>query len=143
LLGAFSSYKFIQAAGGLVEKEGKFLFIKRNGLWDIPKGKLEKKESIEEGAIREIEEECGIDRPAIISHLLDTWHTYQYKGKNVLKKTYWFYLESSGKEEELIPQSEEGITEVGYFGLDELAEIEGNTFVSILEVIQKMRDLKK
>ncbi|MFT4602413.1 MAG: 8-oxo-dGTP pyrophosphatase MutT (NUDIX family), partial [Arenicella sp.] len=52
----FENFKFIEAAGGLVEFKGKFLFIKRNGLWDIPKGKLEKGESIEEGAVREIEE---------------------------------------------------------------------------------------
>ncbi|MEO9532100.1 MAG: NUDIX domain-containing protein [Crocinitomicaceae bacterium] len=143
LLDAFKSFKFIQAAGGLVEKNGKFLFIKRNGLWDIPKGKIEKGESVEEGAIREIEEECGIEEPKIITHLLDTWHTYNYKGKDVLKKTYWYYLASSGKKEELIPQEEEGITDVGYFSLDKLSEIEANTYISILEVIEKMRALKK
>ena len=138
----FENYKFIEAAGGLVEFEGKFLFIKRNGLWDIPKGKLEKGESIEEGAIREIEEECGVENPQIISHLVDTFHTYNYKNKDVLKKTYWYYLKLS-EVKELVPQGEEGITEVGFFGLDELEEIEANTYVSILEVIQKMKELKK
>ncbi|MFT4600976.1 MAG: 8-oxo-dGTP pyrophosphatase MutT (NUDIX family), partial [Arenicella sp.] len=124
---------------GLVEFKGKFLFIKRNGLWDIPKGKLEKGESIEEGAVREIEEECGVENPVILSHLVDTFHTYNYKGKDVLKKTYWFHL-SLDEVNELVPQGEEGITEVGFFGLDELNEIEANTYVSILEVIQKMKE---
>jgi ADP-ribose pyrophosphatase YjhB (NUDIX family) len=138
----FENFKFIQAAGGLVEFNEKFLFIKRNGLWDIPKGKLEKGESIEEGAIREIEEECGVENPVIVGHLLNTFHTYNHKGKDVLKKTYWYHLKLD-KVHQLVPQGEEGITEVGFYGLDELEEIESNTFVSILEVIEKMKELKK
>ena len=143
LLKAFKSFKFMQAAGGLVEKNGKYLFIKRNGLWDIPKGKLEKGESVEEGAIREIEEECGITSPVISHHLLDTWHTYEHKGKNVLKKTYWFYLKATDNGDVLVPQLDEGITDAGYFGLDELSGIKENTYLSILDVIQKVEELKK
>ena len=60
-----SHFKLIIAAGGIVEKDHLFLFIKRNGKWDIPKGKLEKGENEEEGAIREIEEECNIHAPII------------------------------------------------------------------------------
>src|SRR3954469_24811116 len=60
----FSEFKkhfvYIEAAGGFIEKNDEFLAIHRHGRWDLPKGKLEKNESYEEGAIRECEEECGI-----------------------------------------------------------------------------------
>lgn len=135
LLEEFKDYKFIEAAGGIVEKDQKYLFIKRHDLWDIPKGKLEKGEDVESGAIREIEEECGLNSPKIISHLIDTWHTYEFKGKKVLKKTYWFHLKSTDSNEQLTPQLEESITEVRYFEREDLNEIRLNTYDSIKEVI--------
>ncbi|WP_066756009.1 NUDIX hydrolase [Crocinitomix algicola] len=131
----FTNYKFIEAAGGLVERENRFLFIKRNGFWDIPKGKLEGNETPEIGAIREIEEECGLESPKIKEHLIDTYHTYQHKGEHILKKTYWFWLEEGEELRELIPQTEEGITEVAYFGLKEFDKIRSNTYTSILAVM--------
>jgi len=125
----------IEAAGGLVQKNKKYLFIKRNGKWDIPKGKLEKGEDVKTAAVREIEEECGLDQPAINRHLINTWHTYKIKDKNILKKTYWFLLTAKDDDQELVPQQEEGITEVKYLSLDNLEEVKNNTFTSILEVI--------
>lgn len=135
LLNEFKEYKFIEAAGGIVEKDGKYLFIKRHGLWDIPKGKLEKGENVEQGAIREIEEECGLVKPSIKCHLIDTWHTYEHKGKNVLKKTYWFLLKSNQVVENLVPQLEEAITEVKYFSKLDFHEILENTYDSIKDVL--------
>ena len=138
LLEAFRDYKFIEAAGGIVEKNNQFLFIKRHGLWDIPKGKIDKGEKVKEAAVREIEEECGLVGPRIVSHLIDTWHTYEYKGKKVLKKTYWYHLYASDKEEVLRPQIEESITEVRYFQLYELKYIKENTYTSIIKVIETL-----
>lgn len=42
-------------------QKGEILFIKRNGRWDLPKGKAEKRETIEETAIREVEEETMVE----------------------------------------------------------------------------------
>lgn len=131
----FKEYDFIEAAGGIVKRKKKFLFIKRNGFWDIPKGKLEKKESIEEGAIREIEEECGITEPIIENRIGITYHTYRYEGKPTIKKTYWFALTYDGPKQ-LKGQLEEGITKVEWLKSDELKKVMKNTFPSILEVIQ-------
>ena len=37
----------VEAAGGLVEHtDGRYLFIYRNGKWDLPKGKIEKNEVV-------------------------------------------------------------------------------------------------
>ena len=56
----FKHFTHIEAAGGIVENEKKeLLFIYRLGKWDLPKGKVEKGESIAETAVREVEEETG------------------------------------------------------------------------------------
>jgi len=141
LLKVFDDHKFIQAAGGIVAKGNEFLFIKRNGVWDIPKGKLEKGESVEEGAIREIEEECNVKGLKLERHLVDTWHTYEMKGKKVLKKTYWYYLTLSHEEQELVPQLEEGITEVRFFGIQDFQTVRQNTYGSINEVLDALEVL--
>jgi len=141
LLKVFGDHKFIEAAGGIVAKGNEFLFIKRNGVWDIPKGKLEKGESVEEGAIREIEEECNVNGLRLEKHLVDTWHTYTMKGKQVLKKTYWFYLTIEDEEQDLVPQLEEGITEVRFLGQNDFEMIRQNTYGSIHEVLDALEVL--
>ena len=89
-----SIYKIIEAAGGLVFNEsGKALLIHRLGYWDLPKGKLEKGETIEEGALREVEEETGLQGGSIVKKLHESYHTYHSrKGKRILKKTYWYQM---------------------------------------------------
>ncbi|MDP4953115.1 MAG: NUDIX domain-containing protein [Flavobacteriales bacterium] len=105
-------HKVVEAAGGLVINDaGAYLFIERLGYLDLPKGKLEKGETIADAALREVEEECGIDGLSIIEALPTTYHTYTHKGLRVLKPTYWFKMKSSSGAE-LVPQSEEGITAV-------------------------------
>lgn len=136
----FAAYKKVDAAGGLVQRKDGFLFIKRNGFWDIPKGKLEKGETASVGAVREIEEECGLIQPLIKTHLIDTWHTYLHKGKNVLKKTVWYWLEEGNEFAELKPQEEEGITALDYFKMNEWDQIRANTFQSILEVMDALEE---
>ena len=86
------------------------LFIYRNNVWDLPKGRIEKGESVETAAVREVEEECGIFNLTIIKKLITTYHIY-YQNGNKLKETYWFLM-SSNYDKELIPQLEEGITKV-------------------------------
>jgi 8-oxo-dGTP pyrophosphatase MutT (NUDIX family) len=134
----FADHKLIEAAGGIVRRKKRYLFIKRFGKWDIPKGKLDKNEDPKLGAIREIEEECGIINPKIDCLICHTYHTYldTYKGKNklVLKKTYWYELNYKGTKD-LFPQREEGITKAKWVKKSKLDKIRKNTYESILEVI--------
>ncbi len=126
----------IEAAGGLVmNNKNEYLFIFRNGKWDLPKGKIEKKESIENAAIREVEEECGVQNIKLLKHLTTTYHTYYMEEKLILKPTYW-YLMTSEKNQQLIPQLEEGITDVKWFNKNNLTIILKNTYESIKDVIQ-------
>jgi 8-oxo-dGTP pyrophosphatase MutT (NUDIX family) len=132
-----SHFKTIEAAGGLVQNEvGDWLFIHRNGMWDLPKGKLEKGESIEECAVREVAEECGIVEPTIIRPLSTTFHTYILKGQRILKPTYWFLMKSADTSK-LIPQTEEGITEVKWIATKEAIELGKESFGSIRAVVKE------
>ena len=125
-------FLFIEAAGGLVRNENKeLLTIFRNGVWDLPKGKVEKGELIEEAAVREVEEETGVK---IHKHYADSiqkvYHVYSLKKKLVLKETSWFIM--SAKSMIILPQREEGITKVCWMSELDLEKIFAiNTYLSI------------
>jgi len=120
----------IPAAGGLVLNPKKeVLFIYRNNTWDLPKGWIEKDESIESAAIREVEEECGIFNLSILKKLNTTYHIYFQRGLK-LKETHWFLM-SSDFDKELAPQTEEGITKVLFKNDTEINEALQNTYANI------------
>ncbi|PZX43380.1 NUDIX domain-containing protein [Nonlabens dokdonensis] len=97
------------AGGGLVlNQNNDFLFIHRNGKWDLPKGKEEKGETIEETSIREVKEETGVKNLHITDYLGHTYHTFSRKGKVKLKLTHWFIMETDSNKK-LKPQKKEGI----------------------------------
>lgn len=136
-------FTFIKAAGGIVEFEGKFLFIKRLGKWDLPKGKMDEGEKPRETALREIAEECNLSGHAIAYKIVNTYHTYEQNGKNILKKTAWYHLNLMAlPKEKLAPQQEEGITELRWFSWEELAEVRQNTYVSILDVLDELAKMQ-
>ena len=131
-----SQFKIIEAAGGLVKnKNEQWLFIFRNGRWDLPKGKIEKGEAVKEAAIREVEEECGINKLKIIKELPSTYHTYSIEEKNVLKRTYWFEM-STTYNKKLTPQLEEGITDVQWLSKNQLKQVIENTYESVKDVVR-------
>lgn len=131
-------FELRKAAGGiLTDSESRFLFIKRYGRWDIPKGHMEKDETIEECAIREIEEETGLKAGNMRAVLSPTYHTYD-SGKNlILKKTYWFIF-NLARHGEPSPQLLEGITEVRWFERKDLNTIHTNTWASITQIIHEV-----
>jgi len=127
-------FKIVQAAGGLVLKEGKILMIYRLGVWDLPKGKLEKKEAVQAGALREVEEECSI-QVEVVDKLPKTWHSYAYKGKKILKKTSWFVMNCT--DDSLIkPQAEEFIEEVRWMTPEEVTEVLPKAYTSIAFIMR-------
>ncbi|MEN8928615.1 MAG: NUDIX domain-containing protein [Flavobacteriales bacterium] len=128
-------FRIVEAGGGLVvNKNNEVLFIFRRGKWDLPKGKLEKHEKIKKGAIREVEEECGITNPVIKESLITTMHKFKNKGKECIKKTYWYIMEYDG-DEELVPQLDEDITKAKWMGEDKFHKVFKNTFASISDVL--------
>ena len=130
----------IIAAGGIVENEqGEILFQFRRGKWDLPKGKLDKGETIEECAVREVEEETGLRNIQLGELIGITNHFYKEKGKNINKKTYWFAMKVSGIQK-LIPQTEEDILELRWVKESELEKYLSNTFPNIIEIVEKYFD---
>lgn len=125
----------MQAAGGCVcDEAGRLLAMRRLDMWDLPKGKVDKGESIKEAALREVQEECGLQKVERGEHLIDTWHTYQRDGRDHLKCTAWYLMRSSS-DERLVPQLEEGITALRWFTAEELPELLRGTYPSLHAVI--------
>lgn len=132
----FKHFHVIQAGGGLVKNnDQEILLIFRLGKWDLPKGKLDENESIEECALREVREETGLTHLKIIRPLEVTYHTYVLFGKHNLKETHWFEM-SATKAEKLIPQTEEDITEIKWVKKEDLSQYLLNTFPTIATVLK-------
>jgi 8-oxo-dGTP pyrophosphatase MutT (NUDIX family) len=120
----------VSAAGGLVLNAKKeILFIYKANKWDLPKGRIEKGETIEETAVREVEEECGISNLKLIKPLLTTYHVYFQNGIK-LKETFWFLMTSEDTKV-LVPQLEEGITEVVFKKEAEVLKALQNSYKNI------------
>ncbi len=135
-----SRYFFVKAAGGLVRKEGNFLFIFRLKKWDLPKGKLEKGESIPECAVREVEEECSIavrNGPKIGS----TWHCYATKNGWYVKKSTWFLMECLD-DSHMQPQYQEDIEEIAWVAPESVGKYLSNSYSTIQDVFRKARKKK-
>jgi len=133
----FGNHVPIKAAGGLVINEkNEFLFIFRNGKWDLPKGKTDAGEDEETAALREVNEECGLKNHTIVKKIVDTYHTYPYKNGFAIKTTAWFLMKVTNAGI-LIPQTEEGITEVCWKTKNDFGEILKNTYGSIEDVLEK------
>ena len=137
-----SRFCFIKAAGGIVRKNREILFIFRNGKWDLPKGKVEKGESPEEAAIREVMEECGLPSVNLIHSCVPTYHIYRSefshsKDQWMLKETYWYEMEYT-EDQIPIPQVEEGITETRWFTPENFNVVLANTWDSLVPVIRSI-----
>ncbi len=131
--------RVVPAAGGLVLNGKKqTLFIYRNNVWDLPKGRIEKGESIKTAAIREVEEECGIFNITIKQKLTTTYHIYFQNGIK-LKETPWFLMHSNYSKP-LKPQLEEGITEVVFKNEIEVLEALKNTYANIKIVYDTFKE---
>ena len=133
-------YVFVQAAGGCVTDEReRLLAIHRLGVWDLPKGKVEEGEAVDAGALREVREECGLKKLELMERLCETWHTYERKGKQHLKRTDWYLMRGTNTEQ-LIAQSEEDISEVRWMDAGEVTTMKAATYPSLRQVITAWED---
>lgn len=130
-------FKNIKAAGILLTNTNKeILLIFRNNKWDLPKGKIEKNENPKNAAIRELKEECGFETNIKInSFLCNTYHTYNLKGQNILKETFWYFAITNKKIINFNPQKKEGITEVKWVNVNDIDNYLKNSYKSISKVI--------
>lgn len=134
----------IEAAGGVVQNEKKeVLLIFRRGFWDLPKGKVDEGETLEEAALREVKEETGLEGTLnILSKVFfpdnlneATYHTYPYKGKDALKISHWYLMQYAGKET-LLPQTEEDIEKAIWVSIGDLPQYYEPMYSSVRDVLK-------
>ena len=121
----------VVAGGGKVYNPKKeILFIYRNDKWDLPKGKIEGVETIEETAMREVSEETGVAGLKIVKPLPNTYHIFKRNGEHKIKVTYWFEMKTNflGK---LTPQENEGITKVEWLNSKQSLKALKNSYANI------------
>jgi mutator protein MutT len=129
-------FDYLEAAGGVVKNpQNEILFIHRLNKWDLPKGKVEKGETTEIAAVREVSEECGINNLIVKGLITKTHHIY-FQHSLKLKTTYWYEMDYGGNEK-LIPQTEEGIGIAAWKNQNEMQEILNNTYENIKIVLQE------
>ena len=128
------NFRVINAAGGLVwNTSEQLLCIYRLNKWDLPKGKVEKGEAVEDAAIREVEEETGITGVQITGFKTMTYHIYQspfHPNIWILKPTHWFNMKYM-HHEILVPQVKENIVKAEWIDRPDLGIIKKNTYASL------------
>jgi 8-oxo-dGTP pyrophosphatase MutT (NUDIX family) len=137
----FDSYKkdkkIIEAAGGLVfNKQQELLMIFRRGFWDLPKGKVDKGETLEQCAVREVMEETGLQHIHLDEFLTTTYHTYHQNGDIILKPSHWFKMVSA-LNESLVPQTEEDITEIKWVSKTEVQQLKEHMYPTIKRLVEQ------
>lgn len=130
--------KRIIAAGGLVfNEQDELLMIFRRGFWDLPKGKLEKGETIEQCAIREVQEETGLQNITLKNFISITLHEYfdTYLDELVIKESHWYYM-TVKDHQVLVPQTEEDISMIKWISKAVLPDYIKNTYPNIQTIIK-------
>ena len=134
-------FTFIEAAGGVVKNENDDIFmIYRYNKWDLPKGKREKNEKIEQCALREVEEECGINGHYIIRPLSSTFHTFHHNNDLCFKQVFWFEMKYKG-DQICTPQLEEDITQVVWASRFQLPTFLLQSYPSIVDTIKSIESM--
>ncbi len=131
-------FKMVEAAGGVVENHrGEQLMIHRNGRWDLPKGHLEIGETLEQCAVREVEEETGIKVDQIGDKITETLHAYPLRNNWEIKTTHWYSMKSHSEQPQ--GQSEEGIDQVEWCPKHTVVEHLIGSYPTIQNVFEALR----
>ena len=128
-------FDFVQAGGGFVtNQKDELLMIHRRGFWDLPKGKLDPVETIEQCAKREVEEETGVGELEINSKAFTTYHLYTENKETVVKESHWYGMTTKSKNEP-VAQTEEDIEKAIWVKLPVKEKQLGEAYASIQDVI--------
>ena len=131
-----AEFKEVNAAGGLVSnRRGDYLLINRDGRWDLPKGHQEPGEDIRITAIREVQEETGVEALQLRDLICVTDHCYRRDGLWHLKHTWWYDMRYTDPSE-LTPQTEEDIAKAAWVAKSSLPPFLKDSYPSIVDVFR-------
>jgi len=106
--------------------------------WELPKGLVEKGESLEESALREVREEAGLEAD-IIERLepIEYWYWWDEDGQKVRyhKKVYFFVMAYRGGD---VSQHDFEVEDVRWFPIDEA--IERISYRTERELLQQVKE---
>ncbi len=131
--------KTLLAGGGLVKNEqGQLLMIYRRGKWDLPKGKLDPGETMEQCAVREVMEETGLQAVELGELIEISCHEYfdPFLLEEVIKETHWYHMIAKGKQA-LTPQTAEDITEIKWVSGKDLQACLEDSYDNVVALIGK------
>ncbi|MFN8292450.1 MAG: NUDIX domain-containing protein [Chitinophagales bacterium] len=129
--------RLVYAGGGIVFNEhNQILLIKRNGYWDLPKGKMEAGEVLRTTAIREVQEETGVQIETASEQNIVTFHCYKMKGECCIKETHWFEMTATLGEQILVPQTEEGIERVCWAEISDLPAFKEEMYPMVWSILE-------
>lgn len=114
----------VHSAGGIViEHESVLMLRKANGDWVLPKGRIEGDETDSQAAVREVQEESGIQAEVVsrIGRINYQYCNIWYDNEMIDKFVSWFLMEERGGN--LLPQREEGFVEAKYIRLDTFEDV--------------------
>lgn len=136
-------FKIVEAAGGVVVNElNQLLFIYRRGSWDLPKGKIESRETRRDAARREVHEETGISNIQLGKKLLVTKHCYRNKSnKRCIKLTHWYLM--FAQKQKLVPQTEEDIELSEWMTLERFLSEDRKVYGNIMNVLNEVKTARK
>lgn len=131
------SIKKITAGGLVFNIKNEILLIKKKNLWDLPKGKLDFLETLENAAIREVVEETGIDERylKLIKPITSTDYFSKKNGKKHHKKANWFLMKYYGNDMTLFPDHSESIQDAIWVSFENLPLFLKNSRKYVSEVI--------
>ena len=130
------------SAGGVVYKkeDGQILWLvcKHSGYhkWVLPKGLVEEGEGLEETAVREVEEECGIKTKVVAKIPEPEKYIYTMNNVKIFKMVNYFLMEYVSGD---IVNHDFEMEEVGWFKFEEAAE--KLNWHGAKKVLEKARDL--
>jgi 8-oxo-dGTP pyrophosphatase MutT (NUDIX family) len=114
------------SAGAIVlrEVEGKLKIAlaqrpRTNKTWVLPKGHVEKGESLEQAALREIHEEAGLENVQLIKHLGTITRESEKSNGDVEQKTIHFYLAYALGESQFQPPTDPRFIGARWFSPEE------------------------
>lgn len=118
-----SDFMIEVSSGGVVVFGNTILLLKKyNGDWVLPKGRLEKGESIKSAALREVLEESGV-KGQILEYLGEVNYKYNNLRKNeiVYKTVHWYLMKTSSMT--CVPQKKEGFVDARFVHMEKAKDI--------------------